>query len=245
MKPRTIAVTGGGVMGAQIAQVFATHGHTVRVHDLTEDRLAAARERILDGRFGLRASVARGKISEEASRGAQDRLTYVTDLAAACDGVDLVQEAVPEDMGLKVRVFRELDRVSPPGAVLLSNTAGLSVAALAYATDRPGQVFGWHWFQPCAAMRCAELVVHDAVTPEAHRLTVEVAESCGRRVVTVNDQPLAWGFVANRINAAVRREADMIVAEGVATPEQVDAIMKDALRWPMGPFEMRGAAALG
>ncbi|MFD0889181.1 3-hydroxyacyl-CoA dehydrogenase family protein, partial [Streptosporangium algeriense] len=133
MKPKTIAVTGGGVMGAQIAQVFATHGHTVRVHDLTEDRLAAARARVLDGRFGLRASVARGKLGEDDAREAQERLTYVTDLAVACDGVDLVQEAVPEDMGLKVRVFRELDRLSPPGAVLLSNTAGLPVAALAYA----------------------------------------------------------------------------------------------------------------
>lgn len=245
MNPKTIAVTGGGVMGAQIAQVLAVHGHTVRIHDLDDRRLAAARERIVDGRFGLRASVAKGKLSEQESQAAADRLSYTTDLAAACDGVDLVQEAVPEDMGLKVRVFRRLDEVSPPGAVLLSNTAGLPVAALAYATDRPALVFGWHWFQPCAVMRCAELVVHDRVDPEALAAVTAVAESCGRRPVVVQDQPLAWGFVANRINAAVRREADQIVAEGVATPEQVDAIMRDALRWPMGPFEMRGAAALG
>ncbi|WP_283139234.1 3-hydroxyacyl-CoA dehydrogenase family protein [Rhizohabitans arisaemae] len=245
MKPQTIVVVGGGVMGAQIAQVFAAHGHTVRIHDLTWERLTAARDRIVDGRFGLRSAVARGKLTEPESLAAQERISYVVDLAEACEGADLVQEAVPEDMGLKVRVFRELDRLSPAGAVLVSNTAGLSVAALAYATDRPGRVFGWHWFQPCAVMRCAELVVHDSVDPDALKLVTEVAEGCGRRVVAVNDQPLAWGFVANRINATVRREAEAIVSEGVATRAQVDQIMRDALRWPMGPFEMSGTDSLG
>jgi len=116
--------------------------------------------------------------------------------------------------------------------------------ALAHATRRPAQVLGWHWAQPTPVMRLAELVVHDGVDPMALTTISDLAARCGKNPVVVRDQPEAWGYVANRIQAATRREAALIVAEGVASPEQVDQLVKDCFRWPMGPFEMQSTVSL-
>ena len=244
MEIRRVAITGAGVMGSQIGQVLAVGGLTVRLHDIRAEQLQVAMHRIEHWRFGLRKGVERGKLTADQCAAALGRITITTDLAVACRDADLVVEAVPEDIGLKVRVFREVDRLAPAHAVLTSNTAGLPVAAMAYATDRPQRVLGWHWFQPCAVMPLVELVVHDAVAPEARDTVVEVSVRCGKRPQVVHDQPMVWGFVGNRINRAVREEAARIVAEGVATEEQVDAIMRDGFRWMMGPFELMKGGSL-
>lgn len=139
-------------------------------------------------------------------------------------------------------MFRQLDALCPEHTILTSNTAGLSLAALAAATDRPEKVLGWHWFQPCAVMRLAEIIVHDETSDAACDAVVAAAEQCNKNPVVVKDQQMVWGFVGNRINRAVRIEAARIVAEGLATEDQVDAIMKDGFRWPMGPFEMQRGA---
>jgi 3-hydroxyacyl-CoA dehydrogenase len=238
MEVRSIAVVGGGVMGAGIAQVLALNGCRVHLHDLTDQQLDAAMERIEHHRFGLRRGVERGKITAADADAALDRIAPTTDLAAACAGVDLVVEAVFEDLALKMQVFRRLDELTPRHAILTSNTAGLSITALAYATTRPERVLGWHWSQPASVMRLAELVVHPDTGQEAIDTVCALAASCGKNPIVVKDQPATWGFVVNRINAAVRREACQIVAEGLASEEQVDELMKDCFRWPMGPFEM-------
>lgn len=243
-EPELIAVVGAGVMGAQIAQVLVTAGYRVLLHDARADALQAALARIEHHRFGLRQGVERGKLSVEQAEAALARITTVQTLTEACAGADVVVEAVYEDIGLKVRLFRQFDRLAPPHALLTSNSAGLPIAALAHATDRPEQVMGWHWFQPCAVMRLVELVCHPTTTPATRDAVIRISERCGKRPIVVNDQPLVWGFVANRINAAVRREAEAVVAEGVATQEQVDTIMREAFRWPMGPFELMQQASL-
>ncbi len=245
MNRATVTVTGAGVMGSQISQVFAVHGFQVRVHDVSSGQLETAKDRIENGRFGVAAAVSKGRMTESDAAAALARLSYHTDLEQACEGAALIQEAVPEDIGLKVRVFRALDSAAPADAILVSNTASLPVTGLAYATDRPHLVFGWHWFQPCVAMKCAELVVHPAVDSAALTAVRDIATQCGKNVVVVNDGGSAPGFVANRISYAIRREADLIVAEQVASTDQVDAIMRDAFRWPMGPFELRGQSTLG
>jgi 3-hydroxyacyl-CoA dehydrogenase len=232
-----VAVSGVGVMGSVISQVFAMSGLAVRMHDISEERLDWARDRIERHRFGLWKAVEIGKLSEGEAESALARISATTDLAAACDGVDLVVEAVPEDIALKILVFRNLDLLAPKHAILTSNTAGLPIAALAAATDRPELVLGWHWFQPASVMKLAELIVHPGTAPSARETVVDLARRCGKNPVVVHDQPRVWGFVGNRIYAAVRREARQIVAEGIATEEQVDAIMRDGFRWPMGPFE--------
>jgi 3-hydroxyacyl-CoA dehydrogenase len=156
-----------------------------------------------------------------------------------------VIEAVPEQMDVKVKVFRTLDIVARPDTILASNTAGLSITALAHATARPELVLGWHWAAPCAVMKLAEIAVHRDTSRETVDAVVAAAARCGKNPQVINDQPLVWGFVANRIMLQARREARRVVAEGIATPEQVDAIMKDCFRWPVGPFEgMGGVDAL-
>ncbi len=240
MDVSTVAVIGAGTMGAQIAQVYAVSGYTVRLHDVRAAALPAALERIEHHRFGLRRGVERGKLTEAEADAAFERIVVTTDLAAACAGADMAIEAVFEDLLLKMQVVRELDRLIPDHAIITSNTAGLPITALAYATRRPERVLGWHWFQPCAVMRLAEIVVHPETSDAARETIVAMARRCGKNPQVVKDHPFAWGFVGNRINVRVREEARKIVAEGIATEDQVDAIMCDGFNWPMGPFGTRG-----
>ena len=244
MEIRSVAIVGSGVMGSQIGQVLATAGFDVVLHDVSTAQLAGGRERIEHGRFGLCRGVARGKLPAAEAEAALGRIRTTSDLAEACRAADLIVEAVPEDIGLKIAVFRRLDELAPPHAILASNTAGLSITALAQATDRPAQVIGWHWFQPCAVMKLAEVVVHPGTSSETLDTLLAAARRAGKNPVVVKDQPLTWGFVGNRINRAVRQEAARIVAEGIATPEQVDQIMRDGFGWPMGPFELQRGDAL-
>lgn len=238
----TVGVIGSGIMGAQIAQVVAGGGYAVRLYDISEQQLDTAMQTIEHGRFGLRSGVERGKLTEEDLHATLERIQPVHELEHACHGTDLIIEAVPEDIKLKIRVFRQLDALCPEHTILSSNTAGLSLAALAAATDRPEKVLGWHWFQPCSVMKLAEIIVHDETSDAARDAVVAAAEQCNKNAQVVKDHQLIWGFVGNRINRAVRVEAARIVAEGLATEDQVDAIMKDGFRWPMGPFEMQRGA---
>lgn len=241
MDIQNVAIIGAGVMGSQIGQMVAGGGATVHLYDISEGQLEAALERIEHGRFGLRSGVARGRLTETELHATLERIVPITELEAACADADLVVEAVPEDLKLKIRVFRQLDAVCPERTLLTSNTSGFTVGALAGATDRPGQVLGWHWFQPCAVMPLTEVVLHDETSAAARDAVVALAERSGKRPVVVQDQQRSWGFVGNRIYRQVRLEAQRIVDEGIATEEQVDQIMRDGFRWPMGPFEMWGA----
>lgn len=242
--PRRVGVVGAGVMGAGIAQVLATAGIPAACHDRDAAALARARRRIEEGRYGLRASVAAGRLSPEEAEAIRDRLSFTGELDEVA-AADLVIECVPEALDLKIRVFRELDRWAPPEAVLASNTSGFPVAALAPATDRPERVLVWHWASPAVVMRFAEVVVRPETDPDAVARVVATARHCGRRPVVVRDQPTAWGFVANRIYAAMLREARRVVEEGVAEPGQIDQLLVDCFRWPVGPFGMARGAARG
>ena len=245
IKVETTAVVGAGVMGANIAQALASGGFAVRLHDIDPAQLERALAAIEHGRFGLRRGAADGKLTEEQAAAALARIVPTTDLGEACSDADLVVEAVPEDLALKMKLFQALDRACPEETILTSNTSGLPITALAYATGRPDRVLGWHWAQPAPVLRFAELIVHGETASEAVDTVAAVARACGKNPIVVRDEPRAWGFVVNRVNAAVLREAQAIVDDGVATREQVDALVKDCLRWPMGPFEMQDHAAEG
>lgn len=245
MNIERVAVIGAGVMGAQIAQALAVGGFSVVLHDVEAAQLTRAMERIEHDRFGIRAGVERGKLTAADADAALVRISTTTRLEAACGAADLVLEAVPENIGLKIDLFAQIDGFAPAHAILASNTAGLSITALAHATKRPERVMGWHWFQPCAVMTAAELVVHPGTDPAVSVAVVRAAERCGRRPQVVKDHQYKWGFVANRISLAARREALKIVQEGIASEEQVDALMRDGYRWPMGPFELMGGREAG
>jgi 3-hydroxybutyryl-CoA dehydrogenase len=217
-----VAVIGAGVMGSGIAQVIATAGLAVRLYDTDALQVPRAMQIIEHGRFGLRRAVARDKLTPGQADAALARIRPAATLAEAVGSAGLV-----------------IDDLAPPAAILASNTAGLPITALAWATRRPGQVIGWHWAQPCPVMRMAEIIRAPSTTDATVAAVSDLAVLCGKNPVVVQDQPEVWGFVANRINRAVRVEAARVVAEGVATEDQVDTIMKDCFRWPMGPFEMQ------
>ena len=120
-----------------------------------------------------------------------------------------------------------------------------SIAALAAATDRPGHVIGWHWASPAFVMKFAEIVVTKETDEGVRDTVVGIAGRCGKNPVVVNDNPMAWGFVANRIYFAMMNEATRVVNEGVATHEEVNQLMVDCYRWPVGPFAMVKGAGSG
>jgi 3-hydroxybutyryl-CoA dehydrogenase len=239
----TVGVLGAGVMGSGIAQVTALAGcPTVCV-----DPDAGARERgaalVASGRFGLDGAVERGRITRAEADAALARLTFAADLGAAA-ATDLVIEAVPERLDLKIRVFRDLDREAPAHTILASNTSGFPIQALAAATDRPGLVVGWHWASPAPVMKMAEIVRTRDTTDATVDTVTALARRCGKHPVVVKDTDTSWGFVANRVYFAMIREAQRVVDEGIATREEVDQLMTDCFRWPAGPFGMvRGAGS--
>ena len=239
-----IGVIGGGVMGSGIAQVTATAGYDTVCYDLDPQALERALEHVTTGRYGFDRGVERGKTTREEADAALARLTFTSSFDEAA-AVDLVVEAVPENLELKQKVFRDLDAAAPPGTILASNTSGFPIAQIAEVTSRPELVIGWHWASPPVVMRLAE-VIRTAVTSDATVDTiVEVATACGKNPVVINDTTSAWGFVANRVYAALIREANQVVEEGVATREQVDTLMVDCFNWPVGPYGMTRGATSG
>ncbi len=239
-----IGVLGAGVMGSGIAQVCALAGDDVVSYDVDKSALADARGHVTTGRFGLDAAVARSKVTRAEADAALARITFSDSFEAAA-ATDLVIEAVPERLELKIRVFRDLDGLAPEATILASNTSGLPIAAMAAATDRPDRVIGWHWASPAPVMKLAEIVV----TPETSETTIatvtDAATRCGKHPIVVKDNPMQWGFVANRVYFAMVREAQRVVDEGIATPAEVDRLMMDCFRWPSGPFGMVAGAGSG
>jgi len=204
--PLRIGVIGAGVMGGSIAQSTAAAGYTTVCTDVSAEALETARRDALENRFGLAGAVQRGKLTEAEADAARERIAWTGEFeaAAACD---LVIECVPEKLDLKLRVFQDLDAAAPEAAILASNTSGFPIAAMAGATRRADRVIGWHWASPAYVMKFAEVVVAEATSDETRDAVVETATRCGKHPVVVKDQPMAWGFVANRIYAAMLREA--------------------------------------
>jgi len=231
---RTIAVIGAGVMGSGIAQTFAQAGYEVRLQARRQETLRGALERI---RKNQRIMVEAGLLDREVARQAKERIRTTTDLAEAVAGCQFVSESVPEEMGVKTETFKALDRLAPPGAILTTNTSGLSVTAIAAATSRPEAVAGFHWLNPPHLMPPVE-VIRGAATPDALlELVAELARRIGRIPIRVEkDVP---GFLWNRLQLALVREAVHILEEGIAGPDAVDQAVTAGLglRWAaVGPI---------
>ena len=240
-------MVGAGVMGSGIAQTLAVVGLEVVCCDVDPAALDQARSLVRSGRFGLERAVARGKLTQAQADATLSRLQWaaVADPATAVADVDLVVEAVPEDLQLKRDLFARLDRCTRPEAVLATNTSGLSIAAVAAATTRPDRVIGWHWASPAPVMPLAEIVVTDQTSEAACRWVVDLARRCGKNPVVVRDNPMTWGHVGNRVYFAALREAQAVVDEGLTDPAGVDRIMTDGFGWPVGPFGMGKGAGTG
>jgi 3-hydroxybutyryl-CoA dehydrogenase/3-hydroxyacyl-CoA dehydrogenase len=231
-------------MGAGIAQVMAVAGHEVVCHDVSADALAAGRAGVDTGRFGVASAVARGKLTGEQAQEALARLDFTGDVSALYE-TDIVIEAIPERLDLKVTVLRELDRHCSERTILASNSSGFSIAGLAAATDRGDRLVGWHWASPAPVMKLAEIVRAPSTSDETVDAVVALARRAGKNPIVVKDSAMAWGYVANRVYGAMVREAIRVADEGIATREEIDALMTDCFRWPAGPFGMARGATSG
>lgn len=239
-----VAVIGTGAMGSGIAQALAAAGCEVRLHDQDGAQIDRSASLIEHGTWGVRALAADGTYEEDPDA-ILARVVPQPDLDAACDDVALVHEAVFEDLGEKLKVMREVGSRTGPDVVLASGTSGLSIRTLASQTPHPERMIGWHWCTPGAVRRLAEIIPHPRTSQRTKDFVVELARRAGKNPQIINEHPFTWGFVSSRMTVALLAEADRIVAEGVATPEQIDEIMKDCADWPLGPFEILEKASTG
>jgi 3-hydroxyacyl-CoA dehydrogenase len=232
---RSAAVVGAGTMGAGIAMCFANAGLPVTLLDSSGDALARGMKTVT-GNYAT--SVARGSLPQARADAALARIRTTTDYADLGDA-DLVVEAVFEDMAVKQEVFRRVDAVAKPGAILATNTSTLDVDAIAGATGRPDRVVGLHFFSPANVMRLLEVVSGPRTSPATLAGALGVARKLRKIAVVAGN---AYGFIGNRILAAYGREADFLLEEG-ATPSQIDRVLVD-FGFPMGLFAMRDMAGL-
>jgi len=237
-----VAVIGAGVMGSGIAQTFAQSGFIVHMSARREATLRAALDRI---RVNQETMVRVGLLAESAAREARARIHPTTDLAEAVRRCHFISESVPEDLAVKREVFAALDREAPRGAVLTTDTSGLSVSAIAESTARPEMVAGFHWMNPPHLMPPVEVIRGERTADQTMAVVCAMATRIGRVPIRVErDVP---GFLWNRLQLALVREAIHIVEEGIAGPDAVDqALMVGlGLRWAaVGPFRLMDLGGL-
>jgi 3-hydroxybutyryl-CoA dehydrogenase len=226
-----VGVVGAGQMGAGIAQVFAQAGTAVLLTDSRKEALAGAKAGIAGS---LGRLVKKGLLADADAQAAVARITTVESLAdlASCD---LVVEAVVEDERVKIDVFRALDAVLAPAAILASNTSSISITKLAAATKRADRFVGMHFMNPVPVMKLVELIRGLATSDATFAAVKDASIAVGKTPVEVNDFP---GFVSNRVLMPMINEAIACVMEGVATPEAVDEVMKLGMNHPMGPLAL-------
>ncbi|HVR73538.1 MAG TPA: 3-hydroxyacyl-CoA dehydrogenase NAD-binding domain-containing protein [Planctomycetota bacterium] len=231
MDVRKIGVVGGGIMGTGIAQVFALRGFDIVLVDVSPEALHRSRA-AMEGSLGR--MIRKGTISEADRSALWARIAFERALEAV-GPCDFVVEAVVEDLEVKRKLFRELDSLLRPAAVLASNTSSISITRLGAATNRPSLVIGMHFMNPVPIMELVEVIRGHATSDAAHALTLDLARRLGKTPVTVSDYP---GFISNRILMPLINEAAFAVMEGVATREDIDTVFRLGMHHPMGPLAL-------
>ncbi len=228
---KKIGVLGTGTMGAGIVQVLAQNGFEVVMrarHQASVDKGMAVIEK------NLTRSVEKGRITEDDKKAALARISGSTELDIIKD-VDLVIEAASENMESKKALFKEVDALVGPDTILASNTSSLSITEIASVTSRPDKVIGMHFFNPVPAMKLIEVINGMATSEETTRTIIELSEKIGKTPVQIKEAP---GFVVNRILIPMINEAAGILADGVASAEDIDTAMKLGANHPMGPLAL-------
>ena len=226
-----VTVVGAGTMGNGIAHVFAQHGWDTLLVDVSGDQLDRARQTI---ETNLDRQVKKGALTAEQKGATLGRLTTATQLDGTGQA-ELVVEAASEHPETKFRIFRDLDRSAPPGAILATNTSSIPITSIGAQTGRPGQVIGMHFMNPVPLMPLVEVIRGVETSDQTAARTVEIARGLGKTPVEVNDSP---GFVSNRVLMPMINEAIFCVMEGVATPEAIDTVMKLGMNHPLGPLAL-------
>jgi 3-hydroxybutyryl-CoA dehydrogenase len=226
-----MAVIGAGQMGSGIAQVAAQAGVEVVVADAAPDLARRSVEKL---GATLGKLVEKGKLSAAEREKVLGRIRPVASLDE-CAGADLAIEAVVENQGVKTEIFRKLDAVLRPEAILASNTSSISITALAAATRRPDRFVGMHFMNPPPVMQLIEIIRGLQTSEATYRTVMELAKRFGKTTVTSKDSP---GFIVNRILIPLLNEACFALQEGLASPEDIDTAVKLGLNHPMGPLTL-------
>jgi 3-hydroxybutyryl-CoA dehydrogenase len=232
MEIKTISVIGAGTMGRGIAYAAAFGGYRTILEDMSQSVLDAGLAYV---RTALDEGVERGKVTAEQRLHALAGLGSAHSVEEACREADLVIEAVPEDMELKLEIFTLLDKFAKPGSIFASNTSSLSITEMAAITFRPEKCVGLHFFNPVPKMKLLEVVRGLETSDETISDCREVGARMGKEVVVVREAP---GFITSRINAMIGNEAFYMLEEGIATAADIDKALKLGLNHPMGPFEL-------
>jgi 3-hydroxybutyryl-CoA dehydrogenase len=231
MTMQRVGVIGAGTMGNGIAQVFARCGFNVVLCDVEQRFLDRGLDTIAKN---LEREVAKGKIAASDKAAALGRITPVLDRSKLA-GCEVIVEAATEKFAIKAEIFRDLDRLTKPDAILASNTSSISITKIAAVTNRPDKVIGMHFFNPVPVMTLVEVIRGLATSQATYETIRDLAVKLEKTPVEVNDAP---GFVSNRVLMPLLNEAMYAVMEGVATPQAVDEVFKLGMAHPMGPLTL-------
>ena len=227
-----ITVIGSGTMGNGIAHVCAQQGFAVTLVDLSQVALDKALATIAKN---LDRQVTKGTLSADDKAATLSRIRPATSIAEGAPDADLVIEVVSENPELKAKIFRELDELCKPTAILASNTSSISITRIAAGTKRPDKVIGMHFMNPVPVMQLVEVIRGYATSDETTRRVMELSRQLGKTPTEVNDYP---GFVANRVLMPMINEAIETLFEGVAGVAEIDTVMKLGMAHPMGPLQL-------
>jgi len=229
------AVIGSGIMGHGIAQVYALAGYQVSLYDIKEELLDKARQTIENS---MSMQVHEDVLTEQAMQEALERITLTTDLQAAVADAEVITEAVPEVIDLKWTLFEQLEAYARPDAIIASNTSTFAIGRLIEKAKTPERFIITHFFNPAQLVPLVEIVRHEKTSEDIVQKTVSIIKQIGKTPVLLKkDVP---GFIANRLQTALMREAFSLLADGVADTEEIDTVVKDGIgfRWAfVGPIE--------
>ncbi len=233
MEIKNICVIGAGVMGSGIAQLAATHGYHVNLVDINEEILKKAKASI-DKNLN-RFFVAKDKMSDEEAKKILSRIHLSTNRDEAIKDVQIVIEAVFEDMALKQQILSDLDEKCDKEVLLASNTSSLSITDMALKAKNQERIVGIHFFNPAPVMKLIELIKSKNTSEKTLKIAKDFSEGLNKTVVTVNDSP---GFITTRLIYVLCNEAINMKQEGIASTEDIDTAVKLAFNFPMGPLEL-------
>ena len=232
MDVKMIAVIGAGTMGRGIAYAAALGGYRTVLEDVSGEMLGQGMTWI---KRSFEEGVLRGKVEPRVRDSALAQLATAVSTEDACRDADLIIEAVPEEIAMKIALFQTLEKCAKPHAIFASNTTSLSITEMAAVTSRPERCIGMHFFNPVPKMKLLEMVRALETSEETILTCREVGRRMGKEVVLVRESP---GFVTSRINAIIGNEAFEMLETGVASAEDIDKALKLGLNHPMGPFEL-------
>jgi len=238
MEIKKITILGAGVMGHGIAQVCAQAGYEVNLRDIKDEFVQSGIGKI---RKFLSGSVERQRMTQAEADALFGRIKGMTDLKEAVKDVDLVIEAIVEDINIKKELYKELDQICRPETIFASNTSAQSITEMAMVTKRPDKFIGMHWFNPAQLMRGIEVIVHDKTSKETRDTIVDLCKKLGKEPGVCKDSP---GFIVNRLLQIWYNEGLNMYDEGIAEPRDIDTALKAAYNFRMGPFELRDLVGL-